>query len=50
MWVDFTDKDLIRLAYDYCLDHILQVEGSRLLNRADVERVLTRYEMDMAFA
>lgn len=50
MWTDFSDVDLIRLAYDYCLDNILEREGNTLLNRAEVERVLTDYEHTHCFA
>ncbi len=50
MWAGFTDKELICLAYDYCLDYILQVEKGVLMNRVEVERILTRYEHDLAFA
>lgn len=50
MWADFSDIDLIRLAYDYCLDNILDRSGNELLNREEVERVLTDYEYTHCFA
>ena len=50
MWTDFSDLDLIRLAYDYCLDLVLEREGNTLLNREVVELALTEYEHDNCYA
>jgi hypothetical protein len=50
MWADFDDLELVRLAYDYCLDDILEVEDRKLVNREQVERTLTRYEYDHCVA
>jgi hypothetical protein len=50
MWLDFSDVELIRLAYDYCLDDILEREGNKLLNRSEVELALRDYEHNYAFA
>lgn len=50
MWNDFDDLELVRIAYDYCLDDILQVENRKLVNREEVERKLTRYEYDHCLA
>jgi hypothetical protein len=50
MWNGFSDTDLIRLAYDYCLDACLMIQDGVLMNRSQVERILTEYEHDLAFA
>lgn len=50
MWADFSDLDLIRLAYDYCLDDVLERDGNTLLNREVVERTLTEFEHDSCYA
>lgn len=50
MWTDFSDVDLIRLSYDYCLDYVLELDGSALLNRDVVELALSEYEYENSFA
>jgi hypothetical protein len=50
MWDAFTDSDLYNLCFDYGIESECVMLGYRLINRDHVERVLTDFEYDLAFA
>jgi hypothetical protein len=50
VWDSFTDCDLYTLCFDYGIEAKCVMLGQRLINRDVVERALTEYEHDAAFA
>lgn len=52
MWTDFTDSELVDICYDYGIEQecLIDFGRKRLLNREQVEIVLTNFEHDLAFA
>lgn len=50
MWDDFTDFELAELAGTYGLEEELMFSGDlTLVNRTDIEKLLTATEYDLAF-
>jgi hypothetical protein len=49
MWDSFTDNDLYNLCFSYGIEAECVMLGSRLINREEVEAVLTAFEYDLAF-
>ena len=50
MWSDFSDFELAELAGSYGLEDMLVFAGDlSLVNRDEVENVLTQYELSEAF-
>jgi hypothetical protein len=50
MWAEFTDNELYNLCFGYGIESECIMLGSRLINREEVERVLTDFEHDLAFS
>jgi hypothetical protein len=50
MWDEFTDNDLYNLCFGYGIESECVMLGSRLINREEVEAVLTKFEHDLAFS
>ena len=49
MWNDFTDLELYNLCFEYGIEAECVMLGNRLINREEVESVLTAFEHDLAF-
>jgi hypothetical protein len=49
MWDEFTDNDLYNLCFEYGIEAECIMLGSRLINRKEVEQVLTNFEYDLAY-
>lgn len=49
MWSDFSDVEIIDLAFDYGIEEEVVSIGGRLFNREEVEARLTAVEYDLAF-
>lgn len=49
MWDSFTDVELYNLCFEYGLEAECVMLGHRLINREEVEAVLTAFEHDLAY-
>ena len=49
MWEAFTDVELYNLCFEYGLESECVMLGYRLINREEVEAVLTAFEYDLAY-
>jgi hypothetical protein len=49
MWDEFTDNELYNLCFGYGIESECVMLGNRLINREEVEAVLTAFEHDLAF-
>lgn len=49
MWDDLNDVDLYNLCFTYGIESECVMLGYRLINREEVEAVLTAFEYDLAF-
>ena len=49
MWNDFTDVELYNLCLGYGIEAECVMLGNRLINRQEVESVLTQFERELAF-
>jgi hypothetical protein len=49
MWDEFTDNELYNLCFNYGIESECVVLGNRLINREEVEAVLTAFEYDLAY-
>ena len=49
MWDSFSDLELYNLCLSYGIEAECVMLGNRLINREEVEQVLTAFEHDLAF-
>jgi hypothetical protein len=49
MWDEFTDNELYNLCFNYGIESECVMLGNRLINREEVEAVLTAFEYDLAY-
>ena len=49
MWDEFTDNELYNLCFEYGIESECIMFGNRLINRPEVEQVLTAFEYDLAY-
>lgn len=49
MWDEFTDVELYNLCFEYGIESECIMLGQRLINRPEVEAIVTQYEYDLAY-